>query len=183
MNHTSPNVTADVYHLTTLAPVRPEGKPALTAYLRTLPDGAQSPFAAVPGTHFARLIVLDHFGASVGPGPRIPLDPPRLLFAADIDGSPDHYVASLCQHITGLAVGIWSHCVGYPGTGDPQRFARWLRSYEVDAALPFATVTGATAAEIVGALEIRTQLADFAVHAQGLQPDQLRKLWTDTFGL
>src|SRR5207344_2110829 len=54
-----PRVTdVPVVHLTALVPVRPDRAGALRTTLMELPTGSHSPFEAVPGTHFARLVVV-----------------------------------------------------------------------------------------------------------------------------
>ena len=41
-----------------------------------------------------------------------------LLFAAEFDGSVDHYLQRLCHSIEGPAHEIWGHCSRYPGRVD-----------------------------------------------------------------
>jgi hypothetical protein len=177
----SRNATGCVYQLTTLAPIAADRSSSLARTLRELPAGEGSPFAAVDGTHFARLVVLDHLG-SADPGPRLGLDPSRLMFCADVDGDPDEYLAALCYRTTDLVWRVWGDCVGFPGASDPLAFARWLRSYEIDASLSFATVIGPSLPEIRAGLEARARLASFAVRSQPLEPGQLRKAWLEEFG-
>src|SRR5690242_8093414 len=55
--------------ITVFAPVPDESLAELTTILHTLKD-EQSPFAAVPGTHFARLTVIDRSAVRPQPKPR-----------------------------------------------------------------------------------------------------------------
>jgi hypothetical protein len=168
-----------VVHLTALVPVLPGRGAALRDAVRALPTGAHSPFAAVPGTHFARLVVVDHLGARGEPG--IVVDPARLLMAVNCDGDVYAYLGALCVQFGATTDRVFGECEGYPGAGHPAAFAAWVRSYEVAPTLPFATVD-ATVDRIRAAITSRDRLSKFAVCAQGLEPPALRVAWREEFG-
>ena len=168
-----------VVHLTALVPVRPEYVGALRTTLTELPTGRHSPFEAVPGTHFARLVVVDHLGERPGPG--IVVDPPRLLLAVNCDGDAYEYLGALCTGFGEMTDRIWGACDGYPGSDHPAAFAAWVGSYEVAPTLPFATVD-ATVERIRSAAAERDRLSSFAVRAEGLEPKALRDAWREEFG-
>jgi hypothetical protein len=168
-----------VVHLTALVPVRAGRAAALRATITQLPTGHNSPFEAVPGTHFARLVVVDHLGARGEPG--IVIDPARLLVAVNCDGDAYAYLGTLCLRFGATADRIFGECDGYPGSGHPAAFAAWVRSYEVPPTLPFSTFD-ATVDRIRSAVAAREQLSAFAVRAQGLEPAALRCAWREEFG-
>jgi hypothetical protein len=169
-----------VVHLTALVPVRPDRVEALRKTLCELPTGRHSPFAAVPGTHFARFVVVDCLGAR-GSAPDVVVDPPRLLVAINCDGDADSYLVTLCTRFGAMADRIFGECDGFAGSDHPAAFAAWVRSYEVAPTLPFATVD-APADRIVAAAAARDRLSTFAVRAQGLEPKALRRAWREEFG-
>jgi hypothetical protein len=169
----------DVVPLTALVPVRAGRAAALRETISGLPTGARSPFATVPRTHFARLVVVDHLGARGEPG--IVVDPARLLLGVHCDGSPDAYLGALCVQLGATTDLVFGECEGYPGAGHPAAFAAWVRSYEVAPTLPFATVE-ATVERIRTAVAARDRLSTFAVANQGLEPKELRYAWREEFG-
>jgi hypothetical protein len=169
-----------VVHLTALVPVRPNRVEPLRATLCALPTGSDSPFAAVPGTHFARFVVVDRLGAR-GSEPDMAIDPPRLLVAINCDGSADRYLVTLCSDFGPMTDRIFGECEGFAGSNHPSAFAAWLRSYEVAPTLPFATVD-APADRIRTATVARDRLSAFAVRTQGLEPKALRDAWREEFG-
>ena len=169
-----------VTFFTALVPVRPDRVDALRETLRALPVGADSPFEAAAGTHFGRLVVVDHLGAT-GQRAAVALEPPRLLVAVNCDGDAGAYLGGLCLGFGATADRIWSECDGYPGAGDPTAFVEWIRSYEVAPTLAFATVE-ATVERIRTAVVDRDRLSAFAVRAQHLDPAALRQAWKEEFG-
>lgn len=52
------NISGQVYALTVLTPILDGHETELAEYLDTLPAGEQSPLARVPGTHFARWVII-----------------------------------------------------------------------------------------------------------------------------
>jgi hypothetical protein len=171
--------TEPVNSLTALVPVRPGRAAALRATLAELPTGSASPFDAVPGTHCARFVVVDHLGEPDGPG--IVVDPARLLLGVHCDGDAYVYLGALCGGLGQLTDRIFGECDGYPGRDHPTAFAVWVRSFEVAVTLPFATVD-ATVDRVRTAVAERARLGAFAVRTQGLAPSELRRAWREEFG-
>lgn len=99
--------------LTLVAAVNPARKGDLDALMTELgsdPAGnAVLPFAAVPGCHFARVLVLpesrDLDGRPVAP---------ELLVLSDCDGSADEHLDALVDAAGSGIDRLFSHCVGYP---------------------------------------------------------------------
>ena len=113
-------------------PVRRGEERQITDAIEALPRGTGSPFRRVPGTHFARLAVLDKETIGCHPdGKPVPVQSSYLLFAADYDAaSPEDatgagFVASVYEHMPDEVRAIWTHCYGFdaavPGPG--ARFA------------------------------------------------------------
>jgi hypothetical protein len=170
-----------VAHFTGLATFPPDRVAELRALIESLPTGAHSPFASVPGTHFARLVVLTHVGADGGPERRVELDRPCVLFGVNCDGDVSEYLQVMAKALGDTAAAVFGPCDGCPGTSDPDAFATWLRAREVPPLLAFATFD-APVDVIVRALRAREQLASFAGRAQAMTPADLRSAWREEFG-
>ena len=133
-----------------LLPVEPSRVEDLRAVLKGL-DGSMggsarppSPFSRVPGTHFARLVLIDRRCGTPNPVPKGTPSMPMLrsawlLFSADFDGAFDEwefarrkvYRREFERYAPGLndcddLRAVWSCCRGYPGRDDPKGFAEWL---------------------------------------------------------
>lgn len=97
--------------ITALLPFRHDEVAEMQGRLDELYIGAQSPFAAVPGTHFARLAIIDraHFERrSVRP-----LANAYLLLSAEIDQTVDDWLCRL-ERPSALHP-VWALCHGYNG--------------------------------------------------------------------
>jgi hypothetical protein len=129
-----------------------------------------SPFSDVPGTHFARFVVLP-------PGlrredvaqPPESLPGAQLMFSAFFDGEPQLFLEALCARIPDAAHAVWRHCHGHPGHPGTHghAFRRWLRSHHVIATQPFADVPDATLFDVREALAFRRRFRDFAFARPG----------------
>lgn len=169
-------VDGQVYGLTVLTPVLPGREDALRQDLERVAGLGTSPFAALPRTHFARLVLVDHFPGQ-GPG-ATPAVGPRLLFSCVIDGSPDTYLRSLCGGaMATIADSVWGHCVGAPApvSGDPLAFQRWMRGHQLTTTTFFAPYGAATVQEVDAALRLRGEVQDFAVGSQYAPPRVLQQ--------
>lgn len=157
--------------LTLLTPVAANRKDALAADLAALPDGADSPLAKLPGTHFARLVILD----GVEPGTRY------LVFTACFDGKLEPYLLAICERIPETADRIWGACDGYPGCANRQQFVRWVKVNRV----PTSAFTGgyldASLAELHEAVKLRDWLRDFALTARGMSAAELRAAFQEQY--
>lgn len=177
------NVCGQAYSLTVLTPIIDGRETALTQYLNGLEAGDRSPLAAVPGTHFARWVVLDdviHEGAQQGE--REHLEHSRLLFTSNFDGDCDPYLEALRTGLTHSADTIWGHCIGYPGSGDRDAFADYLRRHQIDSSLFFAAYGDRTVAEVKRSLAVRTAFVDFVLRTQGLPAVDLKHAFMQEFG-
>jgi hypothetical protein len=163
--------------LVVLAPVREDASARVRAALAALGEVPQSPFAQVPGTHFARFALVP---ALTGPGDvRYEFLGPFLLMCADFDTSTAAWAASLCARASGALAATMACWEGFPGPGDPDAVAEF---FELNNAAPGFTVAGhrrATVEEIREALRIKRGLRALAVRAQveRLDPEALRDAW------
>ena len=181
MKHEMRNVSGQAYGLTVLAPIVEGREDALTRHLDGLPVGDGSPLARVPGTHFARWVVIPDV-VYEGAGQRHDhLKASRLLFTSNFDGPLAPYLEALRTGLGEEADAIWGHCLGYPGRGDAAAFAGWMRSHQLGSALFFAAYGDQTVGEVHTNLDLRARVIEFALNAQGLPPEELRSSFRARF--
>jgi hypothetical protein len=155
--------------LTIRTPISPSRLEALENHLARL---GPSPFSQVPGTHFARWVVVKQLRNE---GNRFrssnPLDahPPMLLFGAAVDGTPDRYLDVLCAQLPAEGCAVWTdHCEGLDQSGALDRIAlkRYLKSKRVRGGLFYAGYE-ASATEVVEAVQARRRLREYGLWRQG----------------
>ena len=136
----SNNICGQAYSLTVLTPIIDGQETHLAQYLNALPTGDASPLAGVPGTHFARWVVIDDV-IYEGPdqGDRDHLEHPRLLFTSNFDGDLDPYLEALRTGLGESADTIWGHCIRYPGREEGAAVARPPPHPQTETPLFFAT--------------------------------------------
>jgi hypothetical protein len=176
------NTSGQAYGLTVLTPIRQGHESALVRYLGALQSGAASPLAGVPGTHFARWVVIDDVVFEGGGQSRDHLKLARLLFTSNFDGTVERYLEGLRTGLGEAADDIWSHCVGYPGMQEPGAFAAYLRAHQIESSLFFSAYGDRTVSEVVGSLELRHQVIAFALRSQGVAPAELQAAFREQFG-
>ncbi len=176
------NTNGQAYGLTVLTPIAQGRESDLVLALDGLEPGERSPLAQVPGTHFARWVVIDDVVYEGPPQRRDHLDRGRLLFTSNFDGGLAAYLEGLRTGLGALADTIWGHCEGYPGSGDGPAFASYMRSHQVDSSLFFAAYGEHTVEEVRGSLAKRRRLAEFALGAQRLAPAELQAAFRREFG-
>jgi hypothetical protein len=147
-----------------LTPVADE--PALRAELA---GWDESPFARLPGTHFARFVVLPGLRREHAAQPADALPGPYLMFSAFFDGDQELYLEALCAEIPDAADAVWRHCRGHPGHpgAHGHAFRRWLRAHRVAATQAFAASPEASVADVREALAFRRRFRDFAFARPG----------------
>jgi hypothetical protein len=176
----SRNVSGQAYALTVLTPILDGHAAELTAHLDALPEGDASPLARVPGTHLGRWVVIDQVKyQGHGQRHRDALTASRLLFTSNFDGELDPYLEKLQTGLGEDADAIWGHCRGYPGRG--AGFAPWLKAHQIEAALFFAAYGDHTVEQVHANLDKRTRLIEFALEAQGLEPEELKSRFLERF--
>jgi hypothetical protein len=130
--------------------------------------GLQDPFARVPGTHMARLQVLQPPARRLRARCR-----PYLLLAADHDGAPEPWLAAAARELDPVLV----HCPFWPGPHDPAEVVRWARARELQVGFSVVGSPGATVEEIAEALALRERLGRFAAQNAGLDDVALHAAW------
>jgi hypothetical protein len=171
-----PNQNGTVYGLTILSPIlndetaSPSHDLQIRAYLATLPTGEDSPFALAPGTHLARLVVMDDVVFVGAPSIEEHLKSKYLVFESNCDGDLDGYLAGLAAAAPQHLDAVWSHCVGYPGTANPSAFVRYMKSCQVETTFFFAAVNNKSVPETLRALQTQRAVADFIARHQGIEP-------------
>ena len=157
-----------VTHLTVITAVKPGRHDELRNRLRSIPTGADSPFAGVPGTHNGRWALVDTSASPTAPLRAGGLTSPMLVCSAVIDATPAQWLSALLDEIGELADEIWGHCPGWPTSDRVEH----LLAHRVMPHLGFAT-WNEPADKIRRALDHREQLVDFAVRTQGLSAPAL----------
>lgn len=176
------NVCGQAYSLTVITPIVNGHETQLARYLDGLESGEQSPLAGVPGTHFARWVVIDDvIYESPDEGEREHLKHARLLFTSNFDGALDPYLEALRTGLGDSADTIWGNCLGYPGSGEPRAFADYMRRHQIDSSLFFAAYGDRTVAEVKRSLALRIKFVEFALHAQGLSAPELQAAFLREF--
>ena len=113
----------------TVFPVLPGHENVIKAAIDALPKGAGSPFRRVPGTHFARLALLDRDKVGIHPSKVITLRNSYLLFTADFDGVPpgrdssERFFRSVHRTMPVEVQSVWRHCWGFNTADDADEFA------------------------------------------------------------
>ena len=180
-----PNVSGNVYGLTILSPIidDPQATPShdlqIRAYLAKLSTREDSPFAHAPGTHLARLVVMDDVIYVGMPACEEHLKSKYLVFESNLDGGPDGnldgYLDGLAASIPGHLDAIWQHCVGYPGAANRRAFIEYMKSCQITTTFFFAAVNDKTVSETLRALQTQAAVADFIASHQGMDAARLQR--------
>ena len=175
-----PNKNGTVYGLTILSPIIDDEKATpshdlqIRKYLATLPTGEESPFALAPGTHLARLVVMDDVIYVGMPACEEHFKSKYLVFESNCDGDLDTYLSGLATSIPAQLDAIWKHCVGYPGAANRQAFIDYMKACQLDTTFFFAAVNDKSVPETLRALQTQTAVADFIATHQGMDPATLQ---------
>lgn len=182
-----PNQNGSVYGLTILSPIidddraTPSHDLQIRAYLAQLSTREDSPFAVAPGTHLARLVVMDDVIYVGMPSCEEHLKSKYLVFESNCDGDLGSYLAGLADSIPSHLDAIWSHCVGYPkqGAADRQAFIAYMKSCQLETTFYFAAVNDKSVPGTLRALQTQTAVADFIAAHQGADPAMLQRDFLD----
>jgi hypothetical protein len=177
----SRNTSGQAYALTVVTPIRDGHEAPLAAYLDRLPGGSDSPLARVPGTHFARWVVIGDVVFEQPGQTRDHLAHPRLLFTSNLDGPIEPYLRALAAGVGQTADEIWGHCAGYPGSADADAFAAYLRAHQIESALFFAAYGDRTVEQVKHDLATRRAVIDFALRGQGMAAAELQAAFREAF--
>ncbi len=174
------NQNGSVYGLTVLSPIIDDARATpshdleIRNYLATLPTGQESPFALAPGTHVARLVVMDDVVFVGAPAIEEHLQSKYLVFESNCDGDLDGYLLSLVAAVPQHLHAIWSHCVGYPGTSNPRAFVDYIKACQIETTFYFAAVNDKSVPETLRALQTQRAVAGFIASHQGCEPARLQ---------
>lgn len=175
------NLSGNVYGLTILSPIidDPKATPShdlqIRKYLAELSTGEDSPFAQAPGTHLARLVVMDDVIYVGAPVREEHLKSKYLVLEANIDGDLDKYLDGLAANAPHQVDAIWEHCVGYPGAANRTAFISYMKSCQLTTTFYFAAVNDKTVTETLRALQTQTAVAEFIAEHQGADPATLQR--------
>jgi hypothetical protein len=167
------NQSGSVYGLTLLCPIIDDERAVpshdlqIRYHLSKLPLGPDSPFALAPGTHLARLVVLDDVIYVGMPTCEEHLNSKYLVFECNCDGDRDSYLAGLAQRVPNELDAIWNHCTGYPGSKDLPAFLDYMKKCQLDTTFFFAPVNDKSVRQTLSALQTQRAVAAFIATHQG----------------
>jgi hypothetical protein len=176
-----PNVSGKVYGLTILSPIiddenaTPSHDLQVRKYLASLPTDENSPFALAPGTHLARLVVMDDVIYVGMPACEEHLKSKYLVFESNCDGDLDGYLRGLATKVPEQLDAIWSHCVGYPGASNVAAFVDYMKACQIETTFYFAAINDKSVPETLVALRTQRAVADFVATHQGMEPARLQR--------
>jgi hypothetical protein len=175
------NQSGSVYGLTILSPIidDPGATPShdlqIRQYLAGLSNGVDSPFALAPGTHLARLVVMDDVIFVGAPAREEHLKSKYLIFESNLDGDLDSYLNGLAATVPEHLDAIWNHCAGYPGAANRRAFVDYMKACQLTTTFYFAAVNDKSVGETLRALQTQTAVADFIASHQGVDPATLQR--------
>jgi hypothetical protein len=175
-----PNKNGNVYGLTILSPIidddraTPSHDLQIRKYLATLPTGEESPFALAPGTHLARLVVMDDVIYVGMPACEEHLKSKYLVFESNCDGDLTAYLQGLATTAPEQIDAVWSHCVGYPGAAKVDAFVDYMKACQIETTFYFAAVNDKSVQETLRALQTQRAVSDFIANHQGMEPGLLQ---------
>jgi hypothetical protein len=175
------NQNGSVYGLTLLCPILndkhevPSHDLQIRKYLAELYTDARSPFAIAPGTHMARLAVMDDVIYVGMPACEESLKSKYLVFESNCDGDMDNYLRGLVAAIPEHLDAIWKHCTGYPGIADVMKFLAYMKACQIDTTFFFAAVNDKSVTETLVALQTQRVVAEFIASHQGVDPAQTQR--------
>jgi len=104
-----------------------------------------------------------------------------LFFVSNFDGELETYLDALLDEMSAEADEIWSHCVGFPGTTSREAFKSYLRHNQLNTTFFVSAYPDATVAQVRDSLQLREDLAAFAVEHQNSGARTLRQEWMKNF--
>ena len=131
-----------------------------------------SPFAAVPGTHLARLQVLRPPARRGRRGTR-----EHVLLAADADAPLRAWLERLRAAAGPQLDAVLGHCAFYPGAADAAAFGRWIEANRLAVGFSVIGSPDATLAEVSASLVLRAELGAFAERTQRMDAATLHDAW------
>src|SRR5947209_565018 len=138
------------------APVKPDRESEVSALLAALRKGVEddgSPFASMPGVHFARVFVL-------------PLDadlavPDTLVYLGEIDAPLRGHLRDVSDEAAGPLAALFAQCEGYPERGTLGERVRWARAHQVRATASYVHRVGRSLRQIQDEARLRFEVERF----------------------
>ncbi len=162
------------YVLTLLTRIVRGREGEVNAALAALPDGPHSPFTSLPGTHFARFVIVPDLIARSGTASADEAGTTHLLFSACFDGELEPYLWAICDCMPDTADSIWGACDRYPGSADWNKFADWAEANQLHTNAFAGGYLDASLETVGEALRLRQWLRAFALRARGMEPTELK---------
>jgi hypothetical protein len=175
------NQSGSIYGLTLLCPIlndenaHPSHDLQIRDYLSKLAADSKSPFAVAPGTHLARLVVMDDVIYVGMPACEEHLRSKYLVLESNFDGDLNNYLIGLATTIPEHLDAIWSHCTGYPGTSDKAKFLQYIKNCQIETTFFFAAVNDKTVTQTLAALQTQRAVGHFVAQHQGIDPAQTQR--------
>ena len=140
--------------ITIKAPLKPGRAAETAALLDTLRKAVEhdgSPFADLPGVHFARMFLL--------PGdPELEV-PDSLVYLGEIDAPQRPHLRALAAD--GTLAALFAQCVGYPDGGSPREQTRWVRMHRVRTAARYVHSVGRGVEQVRDEARLRHEIEPF----------------------
>ncbi len=175
------NVSGNTYGLTILSPIIEDNRLdichslELRWYLSQLPRDCRSPFAQLSSTYLARLVVMDDVVFVGLPACEEHLKSRYLVFETNFDGALDTYLRRMATETSEFVEAVWQHCVGFPGTADPEAFMAYMKKCQIETTFFFADVNDRTVDSTLDALKAQSALARFMEDHQGMPAAELQR--------
>jgi hypothetical protein len=175
------NVSGQASGFLSMTPIKPGEEEALRAYLEAFRERGERPFANVPRTHMARLVIVKDFHNDPKWKQRKEehLAIPTLCFSSNLDGDIDSYLDVLADGMGEHVAEIWGRCIGGPDS--PKGLKAYLKHNQIDCGFFYAAYGQATLPEVKAALDQREKLMAFATRTQGMDPAALQRAFIKEF--
>ena len=170
------NRRGGLFAFTTLSPITPGAEDDLRSTLGRLGEGADSPFAAVAGLHFARWVVIDDLPTH--PGQRRDAWPQAYLLTTTTSDGDEAPLAGLYEALGPTRDLVWGHCDGYREGASSSEFAAYLGQCQIEAERFYA---GYPEASVDDVIHDHAALVEFARRVTGAAPEQLAAAFDDQF--
>lgn len=170
-----PNRSGDSYGFLAITPIKAGRSEALRAAISRVTEG-ESPFARVPGTHFARWVILPDFhdpDVDYQPDDEDRLGCEYLIFSACFDGDRDRYLRSLADGIPEAAEAVWGECIGVDASS-PDDVVRYLLHNQIGCGQYYSAYGHTTVDEVRRVLAQRRVMRSLAERRHTLSPAELQ---------